>query len=170
MEVDVIAIINRSRQTQEQPFGVIKPESLNKREFSFRLFSAAQELGMVTYIVRESPNFLETFRFRDVLFKKCRGIAIYAIRNESAIDSGVQLMLSRRLWHPTVFHVVLAAPTYELRLNGYCASSMGIMEFEIANKDASFCTIEFVDDDAFFYGDESAQKEIAALYPELEQV
>jgi len=45
---------------------------------------------------------------------------------------------------------------------------MGITEYEIANKNASYCSIEFVDDDALFYGGELARVHFAKLYPELE--
>lgn len=149
------------------PFGSV--DVLDKREFATRLLSAAQAEGRVTYIVTKSPGPLQGLRFRAIRIMKCRGVAAYAVTRREDIAHGLDLMLSYGLWHPSTLHVVVGDAAYADRLKAFCSSSDDIIPFESSIDLASTCTIEFVDDCAFFYGGTLAADGFKAVFPELEQ-
>lgn len=156
--------------TPEESFGVITNEKMKKNEFLNRLFSAVLHKKLMIYFVRRKPNFWEWIRFRKIHIFSCKDIAVYSLENSDKMLVATKLIMSCKLWHPTTFHLIIADSAYRDVLINFCRSSMSIMEYEIAHKESSYCTIEFVDDDAFFFGAAEAKAYFLDVFPEIERV
>lgn len=169
-ETDVVATSNMPGITPDKSFGVITNEQMKKYEFLTRLFSAVIDKSMTAYIVRVKPNILENIRFRKIFTFKCRGITVYSINNTDHTLTAIKLMMSCKLWHPTTLHIIIADSAYANAFKQFCSSSMNVMEYEFENKQFTYCTVEFVDDEAFFFGADDAKQYFSSTFPEIEQV
>lgn len=160
-----------SGRTINQPFGFLSHERFERREFVRKLLSVINDQELFAYIISERPRLIDSIRFNSILMVFHLDIAVYFL-NKNSIATGHKFMLSHKLWHPTRFHIIFANKAFEDILKAYCKSNhkVNIIEFEMQHQNEIFFTVEFVDDDALFYGNDNAHQRIKEIFSDLEQL